>query len=324
MEDNKDVIDSSLETQNQTGVVEAPKTETQSSFIDASSAPVETSESKQPLLKRILDKINIYFLLLIVMLVLIGGFTIFAIRSSTDNSNAVLTQELTQEDLKKLANTDSSVGDSRQTLSIESNSIFSGKILAKSDVDIAGSLRVGGSLSLAGVDIGGTSALDQIQGKNLTISGDSSLQGRVTIQNGLVVSGNGSFSGNLSANELTVSTLQISSDLVINKHIKGGGSSPSKTNGSALGSGGTASISGTDTAGTITFSTGTSAPAGCFISVTFASSYSTTPRVIVSPASSASSQISYYVNRTVSGFTLCSSNDPPDSASYIFDYFVIQ
>lgn len=322
--DPNEVIDSSLEKPESTGVVEAPKTQTDSSFIDAAPAKETKTEVKISFFKKITQKINIYFLLLVVMLILIGGFTVFAIRSSQNGSNAVLTQELTQEDLKKLANTDATVGDAKQTLSIESNAIFSGKILVKSDVDIAGSLRIGGKLSLAGVDVGGTSALDQIQGKNLTITGDSSLQGKVTIQNGIVVTGSGSFSGSLTANELTVSTLRISNDLIISRHLGTGGNTPTKTNGSALGSGGTASINGTDTAGTITINTGSSAPAGCFLSITFAAGYSSTPRVIISPSSSAAGGLDYYTTRTTSGFSVCTASDPADSSSFVFDYFVIQ
>jgi len=331
MEDQNKPVDplaeSSLETPetpaNATGVVEAPTDS--NGVIQATDTPVAKAPKGPGLFKRISKKINIYFLLLIVMVLMMGGFIYYAIRHNASSSNSTLsTQELTQEDLEKLKNTDATVGDPKQTLSIESNAVFAGKVLVRDNLDVAGSVKIGGTLSLAGVNIGGTSALDQIQGRTLTITGDSTLQGRVTIQNSLTVSGNVTVSGLLSAGTLNVETLTLNKDLVVNRHIDSGGSTPGRSNGSALGSGGTSSVAGSDTSGTATINTGSSAPAGCFMSITFVAAYSSTPRVLLTPASSAAGGVDFYTTRTTSGFSICSASDPPDAASIIFDYFVLE
>lgn len=277
-------------------------------------------------IRRLTRRLNIYNIFLIVILFIIIGATYYAIQQNRQSSKdtALNPQNLSIDDLKKLSNTDAKIGDASQTLNIASNAIFAGKVLVKDSVDIAGSLKVGGTLSLAGVNVGGTSTLEQVQSKSLAISGDASIQGKMNLQGNLIVNGNTSFSGSVSAPQITVDTLQLNKDLVISRHITTQGTAPTRSNGSALGSGGTSTINGTDTSGTITINTGSSAPAGCFISITFATSFSTVPHVIVSPVGSVSGGLDYYVNRTNTGFSLCTANDPPDSASgIIFDYIVI-
>jgi len=317
--------ESSLETPetptNDTGVVEAPTDN--NGVIQATDAPSPKAPKGPSFFKRLSRKINIYFLLLLVMILMMAGFIFYAIKhNSTGANNTVSTQELTKEDLAKLKNTDASVGDPKQTLSIESNAVFAGKVLVRDNLDVAGSVKIGGTLSLAGVNIGGTSALDQIQGRTLTITGDSTLQGRVTVQNSLTVTGNVTVSGLLSAGTLAVETLTLNKDLVLNKHINSEGSTPGRANGSALGSGGTSSVAGSDTAGTATINTGSSAPAGCFMSITFTAAYGSTPRVLLTAASSAAGGVDFYTTRSTTGFSICSASDPPDASSLICYNFV--
>ncbi len=334
MDEQKQFVDNnSLETpetaQESTGVVSAPAQGSNSGVAappDSPQQPENPKKSGAGKLRALLHRINIYSLLLIFMVILILGFTYYSIRINRQSAadSALNTQDLTQEDLERLSGSDVSVGDPKQTLSIESNAIFAGKVLVRSDLDIAGALKVGGTLSLAGLTVGGTSALDQLQAKSLAIAGDGSVQGKLNVQNNLTVNGTGSFSGALSAPQLTVDTLQLNRDLQINRHIDAGGSTPGRTNGSALGAGGTASVSGSDTAGTVTINTGNAAPTGCFVTVTFAANFNATPHVVITPVGSAAAGLNFYVNRTTSNFSICTANDPPDNtASIIFDYIAV-
>jgi hypothetical protein len=139
----------------------------------------------------------------------------------------------------------------------------------------------------------------------------------------LTAAGGATFGGPVSAPQLTAQTLQLTNDLQITKHIDAGGGSPSKSDGTALGSGGTASLGGTDTAGTVTINTGGSPAAGCFVNVSFAIKFSGTPHVVVTPIGSGGAGLAYYVNRTSSGFSICTATPAPTGQSFSFDYMVI-
>ncbi|HLG90656.1 MAG TPA: hypothetical protein VI336_00615, partial [Candidatus Saccharimonadales bacterium] len=157
----------------------------------------------------------------------------------------------------------------------------------------------------------------------LSVSGDTTFSGQLSVEDDLNVAGSGSFGGNLSASRLTVTSLQLNGDLQINRHITLGGSLPSKSNGSALGSGGTASINGTDTAGTVTINTGGSPPSGCFVTITFANKFNSTPHVVISPSNSNAAGLNYYTNRSTSSFSVCTTSTPTASKTYLFDYIAI-
>lgn len=305
----------------QSGVVSAPGT-------PGAAAPPPMGDKKNGAgkLKELLRRINIYSLLLIFMVLLIAGFTFFSIQHNrkTAKDSALNTQDLSQSDFDKLSASDATVGDPKQTLNVESNAIFAGKVLIRGNIDVAGALKVGGSLSLAGLTVGGSTALDQLQAKSLAIAGDGAVQGKLNVQGGLTVNGSGTFSGNLSAPQLTVDTLQLNKDLKINRHIDAGGGTPGRSNGSALGSGGTASVSGADTAGTVTINTGGAAPAGCFLTVNFVTAFSAQPHVVITPVGSVAGTLDFYINRTNGGFSVCTSSDPPDNTpGIVFDFVAI-
>lgn len=290
-------------------------------------APMNGSNSsKENPVKKLLGNLNIYFILLLLVLVVLFGVSFYAVIQNRKNEKQATlnTTKLSSEALANLSTTDSSVGDAKQTLTVESNAIFTGGVLIKGNIDIAGGIKVGANLSLPSLNVGGTTTVETLAAKSLTVSGDTAVQGKVTIQNGLNVSGATSFSSAISAPQVTTNKLQLNGDLQLSRHITSSGGIPNKANGSALGGGGSASNSGNDISGTITINTGNSAPAGCFITLTFAAAYSGIPRVIITPAGSAGAGIDYYVNRTASGFSVCTASDPPDNTANInFDYIVI-
>lgn len=272
----------------------------------------------------LLRNLNIYLLIfgLLVLLAVVASIVAYQ-RNRQQEEAQIITQELTEETLEELRGSDAVIGDPKFTLSIESNAIFAGKVLIQDSLDVAGSIRVGGTMTLPGITVSGTSSFDQVQANSLQVASNASVEGTLAVQNGLTVTGGGTFSGPISAPQITIDTLQINRDLQINRHIDAGGSTPTKTDGSALGSGGTSSVSGTDTAGTVTINTGSNPGAGCFITVRFANAFAGTPHVVITPVGSAAAGLNYYINRNTSSFSVCSTSAPPAGASFSFDFVAI-
>lgn len=276
-------------------------------------------------IQSLISHLNIYLLLFILILVITFLIVFISVQRNkkADKTATINTQELTKETLDKLKGSEAKVGDPKQTLSIESNAIFTGKVLFRDSIDVAGTIKVGGALSLPGLNVSGESKFDQIYGNKLTISGDTGLQGQLTVGKNLTVTGGASFGGAISVPVLAAQSLQLSGDLQFNRHIDAGGGTPGKSNGSALGSGGTASLSGTDSAGTLTVNTGGGPGAGCFASISFTQAFSSTPHVVITPVGSAAAGLNYYINRSSSGFSVCTTNAPPAGQSFSFDYVAI-
>ncbi len=284
--------------------------------------------AKPPLRLRLRQRIrsvNIY-LLLFVLLILLGtlGVTVAVLNSRrADDANTLITGELTPEALEQLRNSDVRVGDPKQTLNVESNAIFTGRVLIRDSLDVAGQINVGGSLSLPGITVSGTSSFDEVQINNLSISGNTSILGQLSVQSNLSVSGDVTIGGTLSAGTLSIEGLQLSSDLQLNRHINGGGPPPSVGAGGAVGGGGTVSISGSDTAGTVTINTGGGPSAGVLAVITFANPFTQTPHVVITPSSSGGAGLNYYVTRTSTGFSIATTNAPAAGTTFTFDFIAI-
>lgn len=269
--------------------------------------------------------INVYMLLFI-FIVLVSVIVVFigVQRSKKDATTPTIsTQPLTQEELSKLSGSDVKVGDPKQTLSVESNAIFAGKVLIRDSLDVAGALRLGGPLGVPSLNVTGSGTFNEILANKLSISTDASIQGQLTILKTLNVTGGGSFGGPISAPQITIGSLQLNGDLTFSRHIDAGGGTPGKSDGSALGSGGTSSVSGTDTAGTVNINTGGGPGAGCFVTITFTQKFNSTPHVVITPVGSGAAGINYYVNRTSTSFSICTTNSAPGASSFAFDYIVI-
>jgi hypothetical protein len=98
---------------------------------------------------------------------------------------------------------------------------------------------------------------------------------------------------------------------------------PGVGRGSAVGSGGTASLGGSDTAGSITINTGGGTGAGCFATVNFVRKFNSTPHVIVTPVGSGAAGLGYYITRSTSDFSVCTTTPAPSGQTFGFDYFVV-
>ncbi len=299
---------------------------TTDALADSDAKKAQTEAPKKSFGKKIqglIAHVNVYVLLFLLIIVLAGGFVLIGINKNkkANAPTTVNTQTLSADELKKLSESEQKIGDPKSILSIESNAIFSGKVLVRDSLDVAGTIKVGGALSLPGISVSGASTFDQITANNLSITGNTTIQGQLNIQKGLTSSGGASFGGPISAPQLTVQSLQLSGDLNISRHIDAGGGTPSKSDGSALGPGGTTAVSGTDTAGTVNINVAGGAGTGCYITVNFTQRFSNTPHVVITPIGSAAAEINYYVNRSNNNFSICTTN--VRTGSFAFDYIVI-
>lgn len=297
------------------------------STTGATSASGPEKSAKPPLFRRIWRKFNIYLLLFGLIIVIAVAVTVVMFmknqHANTDKKDVIDTQSLSDQALKQLANTSVNIGSSKQVLNVESNAIFAGAVLVRSDFEVAGSIKVGGDLQLPGITVSGSSRLSQLQADNVTIGSTATVQGKFTALNGISVNGNSTFNGNLSATQISTNTLLLNGDLQLTHHITAGGPIPTLNRGTALGSGGTASVSGSDTSGSITINIGSGPGAGCFATVVFSSKFNTTPHVIITPVGSGAAGLAYYINRSTSEFSVCTTSPAPSGQTFGFDYLAL-
>ena len=279
-------------------------------------------------IKAFIKKVNIYllgFILLVVLAGFIAAISFFNSKKTPPAPN-IVNQNLTQDQLKQLSNSNSTIGDTGQTLTIQGSAIITGQALVRGDLNVAGSIKLGGDMAVQNFSAAGTSNLAATQIQSLQVAEGSTLKGPVTVQNDLTVGGAASFNKPITANRLTVTTLILSGNAVLQvpNHIAFTGASPRRqsTDSSALGSGGSASINGSDTTGTVNVNTGGGTGRGCFVTVSFNRPFTSTPHVLITPIGEAAGQTDYYVTRSTSGFSICTHNAAPTHANFAFDYFI--
>jgi cytoskeletal protein CcmA (bactofilin family) len=279
--------------------------------------------------KATFKKVNLYLLIFIFIVVIAGAVSIVSFLNSkkTPKVPAIATQSLTTDTLKQLANSDATVGGSGQTLTVQGNAIFSGQVLIRSDLNVAGTIKVGTGIVVPEITVSGKSNLSDTQINSLQVAQNTILQGSLTAQKDINVAGAASFSGPVTVGQITVTKLIMSGNasLQIPNHIAFTGASPARTlNTATLGNGGTASVNGSDTTGTVNINSGDNTTAGCFVTVTFAKVFTTAPHVLISPIGAAAGNLQYYVNRSTTSFSICTNNAAATGQVFGFDYFVTQ
>lgn len=304
--------------------LEEEAVEQAASEIDTVDEPVKPKKFAK--LRQFFRRFNPYFLLFILLVIIVGAIAIVSYLNDIKEPEApnIATQELSQEALQQLATTNASVGSASQTLTIQGNAIIDGQTLMRGNLNVAGNFQSGGSIQGSGLTISGTSNLGETQINGLQVANNLAVEGDVSMRD-LNVAGASTFSGAMTASDITVTRLTLSGNAVlqISNHIRIVGPSPGRTiNPGVLGSGGTASVSGSDTAGTVNVSTGNGPQAGCFAQINFNQRYTNQPRVIVSPIGTAAGQTQYYVTRTNDNFSLCTAAPAPANQTFAFDYFV--
>lgn len=288
--------------------------------------PATPVEKKVSPIKKLFRKINVYLLLFLLIVALASAVAIVSYLNSkkVPPEPNIASQQLTPEALKQLANTDASVGSAAQTLTIQGNAIISGQTLARGNLSVAGNLQTGGSITGPSLTISGTSNLGTAQINSLQVAGTVALQGATTMRD-LNVAGTSSFSGPMTVSQITVTDLILSGNasLSVPNHISFPGADPGRTvDNGVLGQGGTSSVSGSDTSGTVNINSGNNPTAGCFVRVNFNQRFTHQPHVLISPISAGAGATQFYVNRDTSGFNICTVNAAPANQTFGYDYFV--
>lgn len=291
----------------------------------ADDAPKNTSAQR---IKDLLSNINPYLIVFIAifLIAIIIVLTVSISSRNSDPSNILFNgQELDQQTLDEILTNESNIGSVDQTLTVAANAIFNGKVLVKDSLDVAGAINVGGALSLPGITVSGQSNFEDVDvSNNLAILGGLSVQQSLTVQGGIDVTGDVAVGGTLSAGTISSDNIQFTGDATFTRHIDTGGGVPTISSGTAVGSGGTVSISGNDVAGTITINTGGSPPAGILANISFVNAYNSTPNIQITPIGSSTAALFYYATRTTNGFSVGTINAPAASTTYTFDYFIVE
>jgi hypothetical protein len=232
---------------------------------------------------------------------------------------------LTTEELSQLGQIGSNLGSTGQVLNIASDSLFRGKVSVASDLSIGGQLNANGPVTLSSLNITGNTAATGLNvGSNLVVGGTTTLQRGLTVSGlasvtNLNVSGSASLNA-LNASSIAVRNLSISGPLTV-AHLISSGPTPSIVGGTT-GAGGTVSISGNDTAGTVNINTG-SGPGNLLATVTFRAAFGATVHVQLTPLTDGAAAAGAYVTRTSAGFQI-HARTPPAGATLSFDYLVMQ
>lgn len=279
-------------------------------------------------IKRALRQFNLYLLLFVFLLVIAGSIAFITFQKSQEKPPKpnIASQNLSTKDLQDIANSNATVGNTGQTLTIQGDAIINGESLLRSNLAVAGSLKLGGDVSAVNLIASGSANLGPTQANSLQVAGITTINGATTLQNNLNVGGSASIGSALSAPSITTTKLTISGNggLSVPNHISFPGTTPARTSidHNALGGGGSATITGSDTAGTIQINTGNGPQPGCFVTVTFARPFASTPHVIMTPVGSGAGKVQYYVTRTTTQMQICSDNSAPGNQRFAFDYFV--
>jgi hypothetical protein len=289
-------------------------------------AAADPAEKKLSPIKRFFRKVNVYLLIFALLLVVAGAVTIVNYLNSQKPpvEAGIANQGLNEETLKQLANTDATVGGTSQTLTIQGNAVIAGQTLMRGNLNVAGNFQTGGSIQAPSITVSGASNLAEAQINSLQVATNTAVQGSTTLRD-LSVSGTSTFSGPMTASQITVTRLILSGNAVLQvpNHISFTGPSPSRSiNGAVLGGGGSASVSGSDTSGVVNINTGNSPTAGCLTRITFQQPFTNQPRVIIGPVGAGAGLMQYYVDRDKAGFSICASSPPPANQVFSFDYFV--
>jgi hypothetical protein len=246
-------------------------------------------------------------------LLILGVYVFISRPKATPVAIAPKVSSLSSSDLSKLNDFfgGNTAGNPSQVLTVNSSSLFDGRVAVNSDLKVVGGAEVAGTTALSALTVDSTSTLSitNIRGQ-LTVAGPTSLSGPTVMGDGLAVTGNtnttgnGSFGGSVAAGTINTSNLSVTGAFNLLTHVNTEDGNPTI-------SGGT--INGTDTTGSLTIT-------GDTATVTFHTAYTRDPIVMLTPTSSCPGDGQFYIQSTGgSGFIV---NNPAHCPS--FNYWVAQ
>jgi len=245
--------------------------------------------------------------------------------------------------LEKIGVNRSELGSSGVQLTVGPDAQFNGKLTTAGDVNIGGQLKLNskfsandaaltvlqaGDTALSKLNVSGDTTLTTLNLRNaLNVTGASQLAGPVTISqlltvnNNMNILGNISVGGVLSTASFVARDLASTSTITVGGHIITTGATPALGQGNALGSNGTAAISGNDTAGTVSISIGVGAGAGTLANISYVNNFARTPRVVITAVGVPGNF--YITNSTTGGFSMAVASGLPPGG-YTINYIVMQ
>jgi len=283
---------------------------------------------KQSSLKQTFKRFKLY-ILLILFIAIIG--IAFVIVSSLNNRKAPPAttygnQTLSQSELKQLSTSNETVGGKGQTLTVQGNTDLTGNSVIHGDLNVAGTIQSGSQFTLSQIKVSGTSTFSSAQITGLQVANSATFQGPLTLQQGVNVAGGLTFTGPLNVASLTDTNLVLASNAQIQGHISFAPPANAiphrQVNFGVLGNGGSSSVSGTDTSGTVSINTGNNPQPGCFTTIIFNIPYTTMPNILLSPINIGAGESKYYITETKQSFKICTNNAAPPNQAFAFDYFV--
>jgi Concanavalin A-like lectin/glucanases superfamily len=196
-------------------------------------------------------------------------------------------------------------------------------------------ITTGGSTELGGnVDIPGTLSGGAIETSQLTTSGSlifkpwTDSTSAFEIQNAYDTP---LLTADTTDMTVTVQNLTVSANLTVSGHIITGGATPTYTVGTAANcsSAGSVTITGNDTSGTVSITTGSSpcSVSGLLATVKFAVSFGTAPHITLTPGGSTALALGVYADdSTVSttSFDIDTNSTPAAGTTYQWNYLVTQ
>lgn len=247
-------------------------------------------------------------IVIVLLTALLTAFGVYAFRPTPKPQHTtnvtITTQSLDNGTLNKLVPANGTVN---QQLTITPNTLF------QQGVAIQGSSAIKGNLSVQGTTHmqGNVTIASSLTAGNATIGGNLAVSGQITALS-------------LNIGSLTTSSLNLTNDLTISGHIVPQGTKPAIKASVAAG-GGSATIDGNDTAGTITVTVSDAFPhAGELAIITFHRPFSLTPHVQLTAINGAAAGVQYFATRSATFFTLNTANAPTPGTTLVFDYLVTQ
>ncbi|MGH7156875.1 MAG: hypothetical protein ACREGG_02070 [Candidatus Saccharimonadales bacterium] len=278
----------------------------------------------------------------VIAILAVNGAIIGLVLKKQNNANDLAAKgqvAISTSTLNQLGVNRSQVGDSGVLLTVAPDAQFKGKLSVAGATTLSGSLLINsnltatnanltqlqaGNASLSQLNVNGDGTLSTLNlRKDLVVAGVTQLQGAVTIGQLLTVNNNLDVLGNLSINgTFSAHSLSSTSTLTVGGHVVTTGSTPGiSRGGSALGSNGTVSISGDDSAGRVAINIGASPTGGTLATVTFINAYGNIPRVVITPIGVGGEF--YVFNVGTGGFSI-GVNDPLPIGGWGIDYIVEQ